>query len=221
MAAAAFLGASRCAESSESDRSVHSPGAAVSERVLCFGDSITRGEALPPGEGSSLWLLTVERRSNGRLRLINEGKNGRSTDSLKGLREALDRHAGEFDSVLIALGANDAHDFSPHAVSRAKARLEALIDAAREASPRRRVIVVGPPNVNVEALSRTMAHASEIARRLPEIDAAFETEAKESGSPYVRLYGLLPDRTLARDGIHPDARGNDVIAEAVLRALLE
>ncbi len=191
------------------------------QRVLCFGDSITAGGALPAAEKASLWLLTVEKKSEGKLRLINEGKGGRPTASVEEFRAALKKHDGAFDILLISLGTNDSRDISEKCVPEAVKNVRRMIELAREKSPKLRVLLVGPANINKNALGPTKPIANEREQKLKDLGEAFKNLATDTQSKFVSLFGAVPDECLLRDGVHPDANGNDAIAKAILPALLE
>ena len=59
---------------------------------MVFGDSITAGSALSPGDRPHAWVRLVEEQSDGHLQMLNEGKGGRPTDSVKEFTEMLKRH---------------------------------------------------------------------------------------------------------------------------------
>src|SRR5258708_7188903 len=61
--------------------------------VVVFGDSITAGSALPAAERAQVWVQLVETQSGGRLLMVNEGKGGRPTDSVKEFEAMLARIA--------------------------------------------------------------------------------------------------------------------------------
>ncbi len=187
-------------------------------RVLCFGDSITQGGALPPAEKSSLWLLLVEKKSEGQLKLINEGKGGRPTASLDEFRAALKKH-NDFEALLISLGTNDSRDISEKCVPAAVDNIKQMINLARDAKPKLRVLIVGPPNINKSALGPTKPIANEREQKLKDLNEAFKKLAQEHDCEFVSLFGAVPDECLLRDGVHPDGKGNEAIADVIYKAL--
>ncbi|MCD6049583.1 MAG: hydrolase, partial [Verrucomicrobia bacterium] len=62
--------------------------------------------------------------------------------------------------------------------------------------------------------------ANEREAKLKELGAAFAELAKEERCDYVSLFGVVPDTSLLKDGVHPDAAGNAPIAQAILPKLL-
>ena len=70
--------------------------------VIIFGDSITAGGG---------WVKQIENESGGTLSLINEGKGGRPTASVKEFEAMLLRHS-RADAIVIALGMNDSRDIT-------------------------------------------------------------------------------------------------------------
>jgi acyl-CoA thioesterase I len=188
-------------------------------RVLCFGDSITAGGNLKAGEETSIWPLVVEKKSNGKLRLINEGKGGRPTDSVADFRAAAKKH--DFDMLLILLGTNDSRDISEACVPKAVANVKQMLTIAREKTPGLRILLVGPPNINKNALGPTKPIANQREQKLKDLNAAFQELAKETNGEFLSLFGAVPEDSLLRDGVHPDPKGHATLAEKILPALLQ
>lgn len=183
--------------------------------VIVFGDSITAGGALPKEERGHLWVSQVQQQSDGALTLINEGKGGRPTNSRAEFDAMLARHA-KADALVIALGMNDSRDITPQCVPKAVANVRAMIGNARAAyGGKLPVLLVGPSNINKAALGPTKPIANEREARLRELGAAFEMLAHDTKCEYISLFGVLPDTSLLKDGVHPDGAGNDAIAKAM------
>ncbi len=174
---------------------------------------------MPEDEKTSLWLLLVEKKADGQLKLINEGKGGRPTASVEEFRAALKKHAS-FEVLLISLGTNDSRDISEKCVPAAVANIEQMIVLVREAKPRLRVLLVGPPNINKNALGPTKPIANEREQKLKDLNEAFKKLAQENQCEFVSLFGAVPNESLLRDGVHPDAKGNEAIAAVIYKALL-
>ena len=183
--------------------------------VIVFGDSITAGGALPKDERGHLWVTQVQKQSEGTLTLINEGKGGRPTNSLKEFDAMITRHA-KAEALVIALGMNDSRDITPQCVPKAVANVRAMIVKARAAyGEKLPVLLVGPSNINKAALGPTKLIANEREAKLRELGAAFEKLASETKCEFVSLLGVVPDSTLLKDGVHPDGAGNDAIAQVM------
>ncbi|MBI3878017.1 MAG: SGNH/GDSL hydrolase family protein [Verrucomicrobia bacterium] len=188
--------------------------------VLVFGDSITQGGALPAAERPRVWVNLVEKESAGRLRMINEGKSGRPTASVKEFEAMLAKHP-RADRLVIALGTNDSRDISDQCVPKAVENLRAMIARARQAwGPGLTILLVGPPNIRKDALGPTRPIADQRDAKLRELGTAYAALAKETKCEFTTLYGVVPDASLAKDGVHPDAAGNEAIARALLPAVL-
>jgi acyl-CoA thioesterase-1 len=200
---------------------LHSVAAQTSQRqVIVFGDSITAGNMLPKEVKSRLWVTLVQEQSGGRLTMINEGKGGRPTDSLKEFEAMLDRQP-KADLLVLALGTNDSRDISGQCVPKAVAHLREMITKAREkygaVLP---VLLVGPPNLNKDALGPTKPIANQRDANLKELGSAYEALAREMRADFVSLYGVVPATSLTKDGVHPDAAGNEAIAKVTLGKIL-
>ncbi len=183
--------------------------------VIVFGDSITAGGALPKKEREHLWVTQVQQLSAGALTLINEGKGGRPTNSLPEFEAMLKRFA-KADALVIALGMNDSRDITPQCIPKAVANVRAMIEKTRAVyGAKLPVLLVGPTNINKAALGPTKPIANEREAKLRELGAAFEKLAAETKSEFVSLFGIVPDLSLLKDGVHPDGAGNDAIAKVM------
>lgn len=185
-----------------------------SRTIIVFGDSITAGGALPAKDRDKLWLRQVEQESKGTLKLINEGKGGRPTASLPDFDAMLQRQP-KADGLYIALGMNDSRDLKDTCVPNAVANLREMIVRARKhfglSLP---VLLVGPSNINKAALGPTKPIGNEREAKLRELNTAFAALAKETSCDFLSLFGVVPDGSLTKDGVHPDAAGNAAIAAA-------
>jgi acyl-CoA thioesterase-1 len=189
-------------------------------RVLYFGDSITEGKSMLPEEQPRVWPNLIEEWSHGKFRAINEGKGGRPTDCLEEFREALQRHAGSYDLLVIALGGNDARDISGNCVPNALRNLREIISLARKARPGLPILLAGPANIRKDALGPTRPIGDQRDQNLRDLTIAYEPLAGELACGFAPLYGIIPPESLAMDGVHPDAKGNEPIAARMHEALL-
>ena len=188
--------------------------------VVVFGDSITAGNATALQDKSRLWLRQIEAGSDGKLALLNRGKGGRPTNSVGDLEKVLGENLNP-DLLVIALGGNDARDISDSSVPRAVANIRAMIDKARaKYSEKFPILLVGPTNVAVEYLGPTKPIGPQRSAKDRELNQAFEQLARENGCDFVSLYDAVPTAFLTTDGVHPDDKGNDLIA-AVMKAAIQ
>ena len=188
--------------------------------VIVFGDSITAGSALPKDQQPQMWVRLVEAQSGGKLQMLNEGKGGRPTDSVKEFEAMLSRQP-KADLLVIALGTNDSRDISDQCVPKAVANVRAMITKGRsQYGQALAVLLVGPPNIRKDTLGPTKPIADQRDAKLRELGAAFEALAKELHCDFASLYGVIPEASLGKDGVHPDVPGNEAIAKALLPKLL-
>lgn len=191
----------------------------VPRTVVVFGDSITEGGALPKDQQDTVWLRVVERDAKGALKMVSEGKGGRPTGSVPEFETMMTRHP-RIDQLVIALGTNDSSDITEQCVPKAVGSVSKMIKRARATyGPALPVLLVGPPNINKAALAATQPIAREREAKLREIGEAFAKLSKELGCEYVSLFGHVPEASMGKDGVHPDAGGNAAIARLVGAAL--
>lgn len=167
--------------------------------VLVFGDSLSAGYGLTPGQG---WVALLEHSLAPRHRVINASVSGETTaGGLSRLPAALKRHRP--DVVVLELGANDGlRGLSLDAMRR---NLEQMIRLARQ--DKAQVLLVGlilPPNYG--------------PKYRDEFHAIYETLARQYGLNYVpRLMADFEADTskFQPDGIHPSAEVQPRMMETV------
>lgn len=189
--------------------------------VVVFGDSITEGGALPKEQREKVWLRLVEAGGKGALKMVNEGKGGRPTQSVSEFETMLTKHP-RVDVLAIALGTNDSRDITAECVPKAVGNVRKMIERARATyGASLPVLLIGPPNINKAALVASKPIANEREAKLRELGDCFAKLAAEIGGEYVTLFGVVPEASMVKDGVHPDADGNEAIARAILPKLLQ
>lgn len=177
---------------------------AADKLVIAFGDSLTAGYRLPPGQGFAPQLEAALRRSGVAARVQNAGVSGDTTAQGKArLAWVLSAAKVKPDLVIVELGANDMlRGLDP---GRAEANLDAIL---AELSRRRiRVLLAGmvaAPNLGPD-----------YAKRFNPIYRRLATKYKATLYPFF-LEGVVGDRSLhIGDAIHPNARGVAVIVRGI------
>jgi acyl-CoA thioesterase-1 len=173
--------------------------------LVAFGDSLTAGFGAEPGKSYPDFLGKDLEKAGLTWRVVNEGVSGdTTTDGLNRLGEVL---ALKPRIVILEFGANDGLRGLP--IETTRANLEQMIVKLRSAGAR--VILAGmtlPPNYG------------------PDYIRSFEQIYRELAAQYklTRIPFLLEDVALhrdlmQRDGLHPTAQGNAIVAETVMRYL--
>ena len=171
-------------------------------RIVALGDSLTAGYQLPPGDAFPVKLQAALRARGHAVSVENAGVSG---DTSTGGLERLDWAVGDdVDAVILELGANDALRGIDPAVTR-RALDEILTRLKARNIP---VLVAGmlaPPNLG-------HAYGEAFGRIFPEL----------AGKHGALLYPFFLDGVAATaglnlaDGMHPNARGVDVIVERIV-----
>jgi acyl-CoA thioesterase I len=122
---------------------------------------------------------------------------------------------------VIALGTNDSRDLSGKCVPNAVASVSYMSDRARQCyGPSVQLLLVGPPNLNKSALGPTKPVAKEREANLRALDEAFRRLATEKQCAHALLFGKIPESSMTKDGVHPDAKGYEVIARELAPLLI-
>lgn len=170
--------------------------------LLVLGDSLTAGYGLPREEGFVPVLERALREAGHDVEVINAGVSG---DTTAGGLARLDWALGEpVEAAIVELGANDALRALPP--EEARKNLDAILTRLkREEIP---VLLAGmraPPNLGREYAQAFEAIFPDLAEKHDVLLYPFFLE------------GVAADPSLNQpDGIHPNARGVEVVVENIL-----
>lgn len=181
------------------------PAEAEGMKLLAFGDSLTAGFGLPAQDGFAVRLEKALAASGQRVQVINAGVSGDTTSGgLARLDWAL---SGKPDAAILELGANDGlRGLDP-------AQMDANLDAmlAKFQARHIRVLLIG-----------MLAPRNYGADYAKSFDAVFPKLAEKYHVPFYPFFldGVATDPALNQaDGLHPNAKGVDVIVERILPAV--
>ncbi len=174
-------------------------------RLLAFGDSLTAGYGLPPGQGFAPKLEAALRKQGHDVTVVDGGVSG---DTTSGGLARLDWTLGDgADAVILELGANDMlRGIDPKVPADNLDKMLAALKARHIP-----VLLAGmhtAPSMGREYSDRFDAIYPEMSRKY---DVALY--------PFF-LNGIIGDQALhLPDGLHPNAAGVDVIVQKILPAV--
>jgi acyl-CoA thioesterase I len=173
--------------------------------IVAFGDSLTAGFGVDPGQSYPDFLQQELDRKGYRYRVVNQGSSGDTTSG--GLARVSLAASLKPAIVILELGANDGLRGLPLAATRAN--LERLIEALK--APGSHVVLAGmtlPPNYGPEYIKPFELMYRELARKhgLPLVPFLLEG-----------VGGVAA--LMQQDGLHPNVSGNRRVAETVFRTL--
>ena len=188
------------------------PAAAKDVHILAFGDSLTAGYGLPPGQGFAPQLEDMLRRNGVRAFVINAGVSGNTAAQGRArLKWTLDGLRQKPDLAIVALGANDMLRGLPPA--RTRADLDAILAELKRRGLK--VLIAGmlaAPNLG--------------ARYRSEYDSIFPDLARTHRAALYPFFlaGVAGNASLVLpDRVHPNFQGIkrmvSGITPTVLRAL--
>lgn len=181
------------------------PAWAADRLVVAFGDSLTAGYQLKPGEGFAPQLEAALRKGGVPARVHNAGVSGDTTAQGKArLAWVLNALKARPDLVIVELGANDMLRGLPNGQTRAN------LDAILAELQRRRIPVLlagmqAAPNMGA-------AYAREFNAIHPELARKYKVPLYPF---FLKDVAATPALQL-KDGMHPNARGVSVIVKGIL-----
>jgi acyl-CoA thioesterase-1 len=175
--------------------------------IVAFGDSLTAGFGAEPGSSYPDFLQKDLDRAGPAWHVINAGVSGdTTTDGVNRLGEVLSYKPR---IVIVEFGGNDGLRGLP--IETTRANLEQIVTTLRNAGAT--VILAGmtlPPN-----------YGPEYIRSFEQIYRDLAARYKLTRIPFL-LEGVATVATrnlMQRDGLHPTAQGNAIVAQTVMRYL--
>jgi acyl-CoA thioesterase I len=175
--------------------------------VLCLGNSITAGYGLDLEQAFPALLQKKIDARGWRFRVINAGQSGDTSAGGLGRIDWLLKN--RVDVLVLELGGNDGLRGLP--VETTRKNLQAIIDRVRAKYPEAKIILAGmkvPPNMGRDYGERFAAVFRELAKRNRAALIPFVLEG----------VGGVRDLNLP-DGIHPTAKGHEIVANNVWKVL--
>jgi acyl-CoA thioesterase-1 len=175
--------------------------------VLFVGTSLTAGYGLAPEQAYPALIQQKIDSAGLDYRVVNAGVSGEtSAGALRRMPWLLKQ---PFDVFVLETGANDM--LRGTELDSTRANIQAIIDQAKAARPDARIVLVGmlaPPNLGPEYTAKFRSLYPELARKNHLVLVPFLLE------------GVAGVRDLNQpDGIHPNARGEKILAETVWKTL--
>ena len=175
--------------------------------VLFFGTSLTAGYGLDPAEAFPNLISQKAAAAGFPITAVNAGLSGEtSAGALRRIGWTLQRRA---DIVVVETGGNDA--LRALDADSLEANLAGIVSRIRSAQPSAKILLAvmeAPPNLGSVYTARFRSAYAEVARR--------------NGLTLVPflLDGVAGERDLNQpDGVHPNVRGEGIVADNVWRVL--
>jgi acyl-CoA thioesterase-1 len=179
--------------------------AASRHLLVCFGDSITAGYGLQTGQSYPDALQRVLDKRGYRYEVANRGTSGATTkDAVSDLRTILALHP---DVVLVEFGGNDGLRGIPP--TQTQHNLDQVLTALEAAHIK--ILLAGitlPPN-----------YGSDYIHQFEQVFRDLAAKHHVAFVPMIYKDLVHVPGTIQQDGIHPTAKGSEIIAQTLLPAL--
>lgn len=173
--------------------------------IVAFGDSLTAGFGAEPGFSYPDFLQKDLDQAHLAWRVVNSGVSGNTTtDGVNRLSEVLAEHPR---IVILEFGGNDGLRGLP--IETTRSNMEQMVVALRNSGAS--VVLAGmtlPPN-----------YGPDYIRAFEQIYRDLAARYKLVRIPFLLQGVALHPELMQRDGIHPTARGNAIVAETVMKYL--
>jgi acyl-CoA thioesterase-1 len=173
--------------------------------LVCFGDSLTAGYGADVGKSYPDYLQKDLDQAHYKYRVVNEGVSGNTTkDGVNRLGEVLRLHPA---IAVVEFGGNDGLRGLP--ISQSRANLDRIVGTLQGAGIS--VVIAGitlPPQYGSDYVDQFNQMYVVLAKKYHVPTIPFLLQGAYGGTGMIQ-----------RDGIHPTAKGNEVVARNVLNLL--
>lgn len=173
--------------------------------LVCFGDSITAGAGIASSQAYPAALQRNLDKLGFEYKVVNRGTSGATTkDAVAALPSILKLHPSV---VIVEFGGNDGLRGQP--LSEMRRNLDSVISSLQSAGIK--VLVAGitlPPN-----------YGADYIHTFQKIYVDLATEHHTALVPMIYKDLVDVPNTIQTDGIHPTAKGSEIIAHTLLPAL--
>lgn len=173
--------------------------------IVCYGDSITAGYNLPAGQSFPDALQRDLDKAGYHYKVDNKGTPGATTkDAVERLHSVLDLHPAV---VILEFGGNDGLRGLP--LEQTRRNLDSILSSLNAAHIK--VLLAGitlPPNYGPDYIHQFEAIFRDLA-----------VSHHTSSVPMIYKDLVHVPNTIQPDGIHPTAKGSEIIATTLLPAL--
>jgi acyl-CoA thioesterase-1 len=173
--------------------------------IVAFGDSLSAGFGADPGKSFPDFLQKDLTAAGLHWRVVNAGVSGNTTlDGVSRLSEVL---AYKPRVTIVEFGGNDGLRGLP--ITSTRANLEQIIQALKTAGSD--VLLAGmtlPPN-----------YGPDYIKSFEQIYVQLAAKYKLTRIPFLLEDVAIHPDLMQRDGIHPTAEGNEIVAKTVMRYL--
>lgn len=182
------------------------PALAAPQPILaCYGDSITAGYGVDAGQSYPDALQRILTRHGYHYQVSNQGTSGATTkDAVAGLPELLRLHPAV---VIVEFGGNDGLRGLP--IAETRRNLDQVLTALQEAHIK--VLLAGitlPPN-----------YGPDYIKAFDEVFSSLAAKHHTAFVPMIYKDLIRVPGTIQADGIHPTAKGAEIVAKTIFPAL--
>lgn len=179
---------------------------AADQRVLaCFGDSITAGYGLQQGQSFPDALQRQLTAQGYRYKVVNQGTSGATTkDAVASLQSIVQLHP---DVVIVEFGGNDGLRGLP--LEQSRRNLDQVLTTMEAAHVK--ILLAGitlPPN-----------YGPDYVQSFDQVFRSLAAKHHVAFIPMIYKDLIHVSGTIQQDGIHPTAKGSEIIAKTLMPAL--
>jgi acyl-CoA thioesterase I len=183
--------------------------------VVCFGDSITHGAKV---DGHS-WVYFLSK-NHKNINFVNEGRNGRKTSDKNEILPVLKKYP-KADYFLIFLGVNDLKNGNDSMVNNCIENMKWMISKIREANQSTKIVILAPVDISLKTMDTTNVrkkYNENTRTSLVKLEKKYKKLAKEDSLGFISLLKSVTPQNYV-DGVHPDEKGQQQIAESIWQGL--
>ncbi len=156
------------------------------------------------------------------MNFINEGRNGRKTSDKNEILPVLKKYPAS-DYFLIFLGVNDLKNGNDSMVNQCVDNMEWMISKIKETNKKTKIVILAPSDINLKTMSQLNVkkkYNENTKSSLVELKNKYKGLAEKDSLGFISLLKTVSPPNYV-DGLHPDEKGQQQIADAVWKGLKE
>lgn len=188
------------------------------KRVLCFGDSITKGTYIKGKYvGTHNWVTMFDQLSGNKVQTLNGGRSGRKTSDMAGFEQTMNKYRS-VDHLIIFLGVNDLRVATDSVLNDCVKNVRTMVESARKRYGQSLgVTMMSSPGLSIGNVSPRfykLGYNEKEQAMLDKLRVHYKQLAAESSCSYLDLWGVVSKGNYT-DGLHPNLDGQKQIADKV------
>ncbi len=192
-------------------------------QILCFGDSITQGTFINNEfVKNNSWVNILQKLGGTKIHVINEGRVGRRTSDKEEILKVLKQNR-DVDHVILFLGINDLCIAREEILKDCVTNTDWMVKRSREAYKDVIITIMSSAGLSIGNVTERWyksGYNEKEQAMLKKLRQEYKEYVEINEYNFVDLWGVVSKENYS-DGLHPNLKGQQQIAETVWDSLIK